>query len=373
VKDAYHSIKDLPRFVTFGGLRNQRLREKHKINQEEYRKRRNRWVYSRGDKSKQGNLNMRINVQEMVLRINLGTRGHYIYPKLYIPQKYLNTYGAFLTGTIAYTIGITRRDHNAGFDVHITIEQESRLIPTPRVLALDVNAGHTDFAVLDKTKGTIVTIGTIAHHETQHTTKGKRQRTIHQIVDLINNLATHYDAEVVTGKMNTSHVQGKSRQARRQIRQLPQYQFRQILGYKLPLRGTPVKERSEAYTSIGGKQLSGLIGLDTHKCAAILFALKVTNYPLFQALVKVLTQSSFNDGGGSPRKRTGSGIVRGLTALCQNGRVYARMKFWLTMMQVQEELRSQPCGDHSAIPGSWGLSFFESLKSTFMCHHVMIS
>ncbi|MFX1536122.1 MAG: hypothetical protein ACFFDI_18050 [Promethearchaeota archaeon] len=114
-------------------------------------------------------------------------------------------------------------------------------------------------------------------------------------------------------------VQGKSRQARRKIRQ--------ILGYKLQLRSTPVKERSEAYTCIGGKKLSSLIGLDTHKCAAMLFALKVTNYPLFQALVKALTQGSFDDGCGSLRKRSGSGMVRGLTALCQNGRVPARMKF----------------------------------------------
>jgi len=56
IKDAYHSVKDLPPHVTFGGLKNQRLREKGKISKEEYHRRRNSIVISRGDKSKGGNL-----------------------------------------------------------------------------------------------------------------------------------------------------------------------------------------------------------------------------------------------------------------------------------------------------------------------------
>ncbi|HEX59876.1 MAG TPA: hypothetical protein ENF26_07005, partial [Methanomicrobia archaeon] len=55
IKDAYHSVKDLPPHVTFGGLKNQRLREKGKISKEEYHRRRNSIVISRGDKSKGGN------------------------------------------------------------------------------------------------------------------------------------------------------------------------------------------------------------------------------------------------------------------------------------------------------------------------------
>jgi len=58
-KDAYLSIKDL-----CGGLKNQRLREKEKISEEEFHRRRNSIVISRGDKSKSGNLN-----------INLGENG----------------------------------------------------------------------------------------------------------------------------------------------------------------------------------------------------------------------------------------------------------------------------------------------------------
>ena len=60
MKDAYATIENLPAHVTFGGLNNQRLREKGKITREEYKKRRNSIIYARGDKSRKGNLNMRI-------------------------------------------------------------------------------------------------------------------------------------------------------------------------------------------------------------------------------------------------------------------------------------------------------------------------
>ena len=60
MKDAYATIEHLPPHATFGGLKNQRLREKGKITREEYKKRRNSIIYARGDKSRKGNLNMRI-------------------------------------------------------------------------------------------------------------------------------------------------------------------------------------------------------------------------------------------------------------------------------------------------------------------------
>ena len=60
MKDAYATIEHLPPHATFGGLNNQRLREKGKITREEYKKRRNSIIYARGDKTKAGNLNLRL-------------------------------------------------------------------------------------------------------------------------------------------------------------------------------------------------------------------------------------------------------------------------------------------------------------------------
>jgi hypothetical protein len=73
IKDANLSIKDLPSYWTCGGLKNQRLREKRRVSGEEYRARRNSIIISRGDKSRKGNLNIRLlfNRNDVELRVNI--------------------------------------------------------------------------------------------------------------------------------------------------------------------------------------------------------------------------------------------------------------------------------------------------------------
>ncbi len=177
VKDAYHSIKDLPPHITFGGKRNQRLRMKGKISKEEYRKRRNSILISRGDKSKKGNLNIRLDLNTMELRINC-CNGKYIYPKVYIPKKYLDRYGKYLDGSYPYTVIIKRLDNDKGFKVCFIVDVETSEVGS-RVMALDVNAGHTDFA------GKVVAVGKFHHHETQYVRRGKRTYLLHKLVDKV--------------------------------------------------------------------------------------------------------------------------------------------------------------------------------------------
>ena len=76
----------MPPHITFGGKRSQLLRMKGKISREEYRKRKNSILISRGDKSKKGNLNTRLDLNTMELRINC-CNGRYIYPKVYALLK----------------------------------------------------------------------------------------------------------------------------------------------------------------------------------------------------------------------------------------------------------------------------------------------
>ena len=120
VKDAYATIENLPPHATFGGLNNQRLREKGKITREEYKKRRNSIIYARGDKSRKGNLNLRIVeiAGEKYLRVNIGDR-KWIFLKLFIPKKYMKKYAKYLDGSHPYSVLIKRRD-DEGYDVRIT-------------------------------------------------------------------------------------------------------------------------------------------------------------------------------------------------------------------------------------------------------------
>ena len=106
----------------------------------------------------------------MKLRVNCCS-GKYIYPKIYIPAKYLEKYGKYLDGFHPYTVIIKRLDK--GFRVFFIVEVESREKEGSRVMTLDINAGHTDFAVMDKKTGKIVAAGKLHHHETQYVRKEK--------------------------------------------------------------------------------------------------------------------------------------------------------------------------------------------------------
>ncbi|MHC1635278.1 MAG: hypothetical protein ACXQTS_01465 [Candidatus Methanospirareceae archaeon] len=44
-----------------------------------------------------------------------------------------------------------------------------------RVMALDVNAGHIDFAVMEKENFEVVSVGRVEIHETQYVRRGKRE------------------------------------------------------------------------------------------------------------------------------------------------------------------------------------------------------
>ena len=354
IKDAYHSVKDLPPHVTFRGLKNQRMREKGKISKEEYHRRRNSIVISRGDKSKSGNLNMRLDLERMELRINTGENKKWIYPKVYIPEKYLKKYGHLLDSSAPYTVLIKRRN-DGGYDVRITVEVQTEVKEGKRVMALDINAGHIDFAVVEKDEPKIVSVGRVEVHETQYVRKGKRAYRIHQAVDKIGNIAKHYDADVFVGKLNTGSFKSDNKKANREVKNMLQYKFRRTLK-KLERKGIKVVEKSEKNTTKIGEKISALVGLDVHKCSAIAFAVKSINYNLFRKLITLLSVVSPDEGDGSPRGRR----KRGKRANRPRP-VLRTMRFW-----------ASPQSGYPAMPGSRGLSFMDSLKGGFTCLRLKI-
>jgi len=347
IKDAYHSIKDLPPHVTFGGLKNQRLREEGKITAEEYRKRRDSILISRGDRSKKGNLNLRLNLETSELRITTVSGRKWIYPKVYIPNKYLLKYGHLLDGSIPYTVLIKRRNNDNGYDVRITVEASVDVEEGKRVMTLDINAGHIDFAIMNKGKGDLVAVGKINAHETQFVKTSKRDSLLHKTTDEIGNIAKHYNADVIVGKLNTGKFKSKNKRANRKIKNIPQFKFRKMLR-KLNRRGIVVKERSEAYTTKVGKIIAPLIGLDVHKASAIAFGIKVTDFNnLWQKLLS-LVPADEGDGSQSRRRRRGSGLT---------------VPYQSDLVSDETKMKS---GGYPMIPGNWGLSLRDRLKTDFV-------
>lgn len=356
IKDAYYIIKDLPVHVTFGGLKNQRLREEGKITKEEWHNRRNSILYSRGDKTKKGNLNIRLITEgnnKKGLRIKDPISNRYMFAEVFIPDKYWEKYSNRLNGEHSYSVLIKQKNgkHYVYFQIRIPVGEKT----TSRVMTLDTNAGHLDYAVMDKKKEKLVEVGKIHMPETQYARKGKRINICWWVANKISNISDHFNAEVVTGKLNTGKYKGR---ANRAIHNMPQYKLRQRIKQKVNEKGIRVSVRSEAYTSKIGKHLGRKIGLDVHKSSAIMFAVKYIDYPLFKGLQSEVCR---NEGSGSQTtmRTVGSGLT----------------------VPTQRNLSSNEThlgGGYSTIPDSWGLDAFASnmkrgLANRHMCRFVKLS
>ena len=208
---------------------------------------------------------------------------------------------------------------------------------------------------MEKEEPKVVSVGRIEIHETQFVRKGKREFRIHYAVDKIGNIAKHYDADVLVGKLNTGKFNSNNKKANREVKNMPQYKFRRTLK-KLERKGIKVEEKSEKNTSKVGERISALVGLDVHKCSAIAFAIKSISYNLFRHLITLLSVVSPDEGDGSPRgmRRRGKRAYRPRPGL-------RMMMFW-----------ASPSGGYSAMPGSRGLSFMDGLKGGLACLRVKI-
>jgi len=355
VKDAYATIENLPPHVTFGGLKNQRLREKGKITKEEYKKRRNSIIYARGDKSRKGNLNLRIVeiADEKYLRVNVGDR-KWLLLKLFIPHKYMKKYAKYLNGSHPYSVLIKRKDNDKGYDVRITIRVKCALKEGTRLIALDINKSHIDFCVMDKHLRNVIAVGKINTAELQNTRRNKREHQIKKVAHKIKNIAKHFNADVFIGKLRTSNFKSH-RKANRIVHQMPQFKLRKWIKHICVKNGVRCEERSEAYTTKVGRMLSLIFGLDVHKCSAIAFALK-SDFHVF----KLLSGVSSNEGDGSLRGRQKRGSSP--TGTAQHDLRARRMKCWAAMMSSL--LRTERGdGGYPEMPGIRGLLFTSRLKA----------
>jgi len=283
VSAAYDSIKALPSHVTFGGKKAQQLRQQGKLTRAEYRLCRNRILACRGEKMQKGNLCLRI-VDGHTLRVNVGP-AKWVKLPIQIPKKYR----PLLRSDRAYTILLRRRLDMRGYDVRITVDiEEPKMKPANRVMALDINSGHVDFAVVDKASLQPVVFGKVDCHELLDANKGKKRILLHRLVNKVARIAEHYGAEVVAGKLRSNYTNHRRRFNRR-IQGMNQYAMRQIMAYKLPLKGCAFTSLSENNTTKLGRRLSKPVGLDVHKASAYAFAVKAVDYPRFESLLRDVT------------------------------------------------------------------------------------
>ena len=214
---------------------------------------------------------------------------------------------------------------------------------------------------MDKHLKNVIAVGRINTAELQNTRSKKREHQIKKVAHKVKNLAKHFNADVFIGKLRTSNFKSH-RKANRIVHQMPQLKLRKWIKHICVKNGVRCEERSEANTTKVGRMLSPIFGLDVHKCAAIAFALRLSDFPLF----KLLSVVSSYEGDGSLRGRRKRGSS--LTGTAQHdSRI--RMKCWAAMMPSLLKGRG---GGYPEMPGIRGLLFTSRLKANLPSHMVNI-
>jgi len=204
-RSTLESSKELgnnPKKVIFGGKDLFKKLQKRHINGKEYQKLKTKWqerrkgnLYSRGDKSKKGNLNTRIEVKEngTFLRINVGER-KYVYAKIQAGYKKNKRREELLQeiveSNIPYSVELKLK--NGNIYAYFAIEEEYPEIKITKekgVIGIDVNAypDNISWAETDE-KGNLISYRNMPMTELASGSKDKREyfrwQYAHEIVKI---------------------------------------------------------------------------------------------------------------------------------------------------------------------------------------------
>ncbi len=203
-KSTLESARELgknPKKVIFGGRDLFGKLQKRHINGKKYQKLKTKWqerrkgnLYSRGDKSKKGNLNTRIEIKEngTFLRINVGER-KYLYARIEAGYKKNKSRGELLQeiaqSNIPYSVELKLK--NGSIYAYFAIEEEYPKIKITKgkgVIGIDLNAyPDISWAETDE-KGNLISYGSIPMPELASGSKDKKEyfrwQYAHEIVKI---------------------------------------------------------------------------------------------------------------------------------------------------------------------------------------------
>ncbi len=263
------SAKELgfkPEKVIFGGrdlfekLSQNHLSEKERERlKKEWREKRQCNLYSRGDKSKNGNLNLRV-VKEgdkYYLRVNTGNR-KWILLELITSHKKWGLFESFLIQGVPYSVRVQRRDGR--YYAYITFEE-----PLPEIeigfergaIGIDLNAFPSHIAWAEVSRdGNLISYGEIP---TPHLFDGRKTKRdywawmyAHQLIKIALEKSKGIVLEDIKIKDKGFRGDYSGRKSRRIRHNFPYRKLKERIVHLARRYGIAVKEVNPAYTSVIG-------------------------------------------------------------------------------------------------------------------------
>lgn len=252
-----------PEKVVFGGRRNLRCREREEISNEEWKQLRNDQLYSRGDGSKNGNLNIRLveRDREPYLRVNVGDQ-EWIHVPVYVSS------GAekFLSGDAPYGVRIIRR--NGGYELRVSFEEshEPKIGFEKGAVGVDFNHSSIDLAVTNE-QGQLKKTRTIGCHALTCARRGKREWLIGNLAKQAVDFAKYWKRGLVIENLNDV-TRGRSNQHKFVYKK-----FLKAVKRRAEKKAIAIREVNPAYTSVVGRwKYAPYYHIMVHQAAALVVA-----------------------------------------------------------------------------------------------------
>lgn len=252
-----------PERVVFGGRKNLKRRERGEISNEEWKRLRNSQLYSRGDRSKNGNLNLRFVERngESCLRVNVGDR-EWIRIPAYLPDHM----DRILGGEAPYGVRILQK--NGGHELRVCFEEDRE----PKVgfekgaVGVDFNQPTIDLAVTNE-QGQLKTTRTIECHALTSARRKKREWLVGNLAKEAVDFAKYWERGLVIERLSDVA------RGRRNQHEFVHRRFLEAVKRRAEREGVAVREVNPAYTSVIGRhKYAPYYHITIHQAAALVVA-----------------------------------------------------------------------------------------------------
>ena len=250
----------------FGGRRAWRDLWVGKITKDEWQARRNDALYSRGDKAKQGNPNLRVVGDELWVN-DPGKRGHWIKGKLWLHKP---------IDPACYETRLQFKGEK--FEVTVSWEEATPAVKTVEgegAVGLDVNPSGIAL-VETNSEGCPKRIRFLASGRAMFARKGKRDYDVKQLAVAVVQRAEAAGKPIVIEDLKFKPKKGKDRRWNRTKSNFLHSQMVQAIESRAARQGVEVKKINPAFTSVVGelKYQDQYGGLNRHTAAALVIARK---------------------------------------------------------------------------------------------------
>ena len=282
----------------FGGKKNFRARTKGDITNQEWKNLRTNQLYSRGDKTKKGNLNTRITEQndrfylEIADSLNIkpNNQSPRIKAELEIPDKYFNeildaTYPGDKGNYHPYSIEIKRK--NGEYLVYLTYEEavpgswlkSKQPINAHLIAGIDVNIDRTAVTIMTK-QGNFIKSRIFYCHEMEHVSSNKRDNIAGELSkDIIDYLLHENVGAIVTEKLSFRNDHDTNKRYNRLTHNFARKKLLQGITRRGLRNGFEIKQINPAYSSVIGRfKYSQKYGLSVHQAAALVIGRRGLGY-----------------------------------------------------------------------------------------------